>query len=176
MFVHNSPPQPYAQACKPLPALHSNVLAESESCLHFQLPASPEDAYRSPLHKQIQDVFHNSPGATTHASSSIPLPVHVENRTHEVHRSRNGLGAGLSNIGKQADLLHRSNSNSRSRNQTASFQPQKRAKGSNSRQLKQFAEATLGSGSLKKVVHLPEGESRDEWLAVNSKTDLSSKL
>ncbi|KAI4856291.1 hypothetical protein E4T45_02254, partial [Aureobasidium sp. EXF-8846] len=29
------------------------------------------------------------------------------------------------------------------------------------------AEATLGSGSLRKVVRLPEGEDKDEWLAVN---------
>ncbi|KYG44037.1 hypothetical protein M433DRAFT_145282 [Acidomyces richmondensis BFW] len=60
----------------------------------------------------------------------------------------------------------RSNSNARNRN-GASFQPQKRAKGTNSWQLKQFAEATLGSGSLRKVVQLPEGEDRNEWLAVN---------
>ncbi|KAK4636103.1 putative maintenance of ploidy protein mob1 [Fulvia fulva] len=58
------------------------------------------------------------------------------------------------------------NSSARSR-ATASFQPTKRQKGTNSWQLKQFAEATLGSGSLRKVVQLPEGEDRDEWLAVN---------
>jgi MOB kinase activator 1 len=34
--------------------------------------------------------------------------------------------------------------------------------------LRQFAEATLGSGSLKKAVKLPEGEDLNEWLAVNS--------
>jgi len=59
-----------------------------------------------------------------------------------------------------------SNSNARSR---PSFKPQRGAKGTNSWQLKQFAEATLGSGSLKKVVKLPEGEDKDEWLAVNGK-------
>ncbi|KAF2724026.1 hypothetical protein K431DRAFT_282292 [Polychaeton citri CBS 116435] len=57
------------------------------------------------------------------------------------------------------------NSNA-ARNRTA-FQPQKRSKGQSSWQLKQFAEATLGNGSLKKVVQLPEGEDRDEWLAIN---------
>jgi MOB kinase activator 1 len=36
--------------------------------------------------------------------------------------------------------------------------------------LKQYAEATLGSGSLRKAVKLPEGEDKDEWLAVNSKS------
>lgn len=87
---------------------------------------------------------------------------------HELqrHNQHRGLGHGLGEIGLQADFLTRSNSNARARNQTA-FQPQKRAKGTNSWQLKQFAEATLGSGSLRKVVQLPEGEDRDEWLAVN---------
>ncbi|KAL9087718.1 MAG: hypothetical protein Q9165_006485 [Trypethelium subeluteriae] len=55
-------------------------------------------------------------------------------------------------------------SNSRSRN---AFKPQKSNRGTTSWQLKQFAEATLGSGSLRKAVKLPEGEDRDEWLAVN---------
>jgi len=38
--------------------------------------------------------------------------------------------------------------------------------------LRQFAEATLGSGSLRKAVRLPEGEDLNEWLAVNSKDEL----
>ncbi|RXG49494.1 hypothetical protein VDGE_06798 [Verticillium dahliae] len=33
--------------------------------------------------------------------------------------------------------------------------------------LRQYAEATLGGGSLRKAVKLPEGEDEDEWLAVN---------
>lgn len=40
-------------------------------------------------------------------------------------------------------------------------------KPSNSFHLRQFAEATLGSGSLRKAVKLPEGEDINEWLAVN---------
>lgn len=39
--------------------------------------------------------------------------------------------------------------------------------GSSSHQLRQYAEATLGGGSLRKVVKLPEGEDENEWLAVN---------
>ncbi|KAI9690871.1 MAG: Mitotic exit network component [Bathelium mastoideum] len=64
------------------------------------------------------------------------------------------------------ECLHENpeNSNSRSRN---AFKPQKANRGTTSWQLKQFAEATLGSGSLRKAVKLPEGEDRDEWLAVN---------
>lgn len=55
-------------------------------------------------------------------------------------------------------------SNARTRGQ---FKPRQANKGTSSYQLRQFAEATLGSGSLKKAVKLPEGEDLNEWLAVN---------
>ncbi|RAK97230.1 Mob1/phocein family protein [Aspergillus ibericus CBS 121593] len=55
-------------------------------------------------------------------------------------------------------------SNARTR---APFKPRSAAKGTTSYQLRQFAEATLGSGSLRKAVKLPEGEDLNEWLAVN---------
>jgi hypothetical protein len=54
--------------------------------------------------------------------------------------------------------------NARTRGQ---FKPQRANKGTSSYQLRQFAEATLGSGSLRKAVKLPEGEDLNEWLAVN---------
>jgi Mob1/phocein family len=60
-------------------------------------------------------------------------------------------------------FLHR---NSRTR---SPFKPQKAGRGTSSWQLKEFAEATLGSGSLRKAVKLPEGEDENEWLAVNGK-------
>ena len=56
------------------------------------------------------------------------------------------------------------NSNARTRNQ---FKPRNTNKGSSSHQLRQFAEATLGSGSLRKAVKLPKDEDLNEWLAVN---------
>lgn len=173
MFVHNSPPQPYSQSPKPLPTLHSNVLAESESCSSLQSPSSPEAAYSSPLQRHIQETYFYD---SKHGTSHIPVPVHVENRTHDIHRGPQhpGLGNGLGDIGRTADLLtFASNANARTRNQA--FQPQKRAKGTNSWQLKQFAEATLGSGSLRKVVQLPEGEDRDEWLAVNGMSSTTTQ-
>jgi Mob1/phocein family len=49
----------------------------------------------------------------------------------------------------------------------APFKPKSSSRGSSSYQLRQYAEQTLGSGSLRKVVKLPEGEDVDEWLAVN---------
>lgn len=182
MFVPNSPPQPYSQCPQPLPALHTNVLAESESCLHFVYPESPKCVYQSPLQRHIQNVFHSPPTTTTtpttttedHTHPQHPplpfvshIPMRQEDRTHEALRGPRGLPWGwLPDDGGKSDLLTHSNSNARNRTH-ASFQPQKRAKGTNSWQLKQFAEATLGSGSLRKVVQLPEGEDRDEWLAVN---------
>ena len=59
------------------------------------------------------------------------------------------------------------NSNQRTRNQ---FRPRNATKGTSSYQLRQYAEATLGGGSLRKIVKLPEGEDENEWLAVNSKS------
>lgn len=61
--------------------------------------------------------------------------------------------------------------NARTRGQ---FKPKHASKGTNSYQLRQFAEATLGSGSLRKAVKLPEGEDLGEWLAVNSKENTAS--
>lgn len=57
-------------------------------------------------------------------------------------------------------------SNARTRG-PAPFKPRSMARGAGSYQLRQFAEATLGSGSLRKAVRLPEGEDLNEWLAVN---------
>jgi hypothetical protein len=59
------------------------------------------------------------------------------------------------------------NSNQRTKNQ---FRPRNATKGTTSYQLRQYAEATLGGGSLRKIVKLPEGEDENEWLAVNSET------
>ena len=61
-------------------------------------------------------------------------------------------------------LSYDTNRNARTRGQ---FKPKHANKGTSSYQLRQFAEATLGSGSLKKAVKLPEGEDLSEWLAVN---------
>lgn len=55
-------------------------------------------------------------------------------------------------------------SNQRARNQ---FRARPGKGGNTSYQLRQYAEATLGGGSLRKVVKLPDGEDENEWLAVN---------
>lgn len=63
-----------------------------------------------------------------------------------------------------ADVLTTS-SNQRTKNQ---FRPRVGKGGATSYQLRQYAEVTLGGGSLRKVVKLPDGEDENEWLAVNS--------
>ena len=67
------------------------------------------------------------------------------------------------------DLPYDFNRNARTRGQ---FKPKHTSKGTSSYQLRQFAEATLGSGSLRKAVKLPEGEDLSEWLAVNGQHSL----
>jgi len=55
-------------------------------------------------------------------------------------------------------------SNQKSR---APFKPKSSSRGTSSYQLRQYAEATLGAGSLRQAVKLPEGEDLCEWIAVN---------
>jgi len=65
----------------------------------------------------------------------------------------------------ESPYLFYGTSNQRTRNQ---FRPRNANKGTTGYQLRQYAEATLGGGSLRKTVKLPEGEDENEWLAVNS--------
>lgn len=165
--------------------------------LQLQWPGSPQSVYQDPLQKQFRDVLDHSPtqsagGARTQqylrnnynamkaavgVGGHLPDPVasiyHFgqgytpprQGRHGHAQGQQQGLGFGLDSGYDQADLFSRSsNANARTR---AAFKPTQRPKGTNSWQLKQFAEATLGSGSLRKVVQLPEGEDKDEWIAVN---------
>ncbi|KAI5462259.1 putative maintenance of ploidy protein mob1 [Mariannaea sp. PMI_226] len=70
---------------------------------------------------------------------------------------------GLTVSERGADINATIYSNQR-RNQ---FRPRVGKGGAASYQLRQYAEVTLGGGSLRKVVKLPEGEDENEWLAVN---------
>lgn len=52
---------------------------------------------------------------------------------------------------------------------TRTFKPKRNIpEGTKQYQLKRYAEATLGSGNLRRAVILPDGEDLDEWLAVNT--------
>jgi hypothetical protein len=90
------------------------------------------------------------------------------------------FGSSISNRPQDDDLsgythagAHISYSNSRTR---SPFKPQKAGRGTSNWQLKEFAEATLGSGSLRKAVKLPEGEDENEWLAVNGTVETKSPI
>ena len=92
-----------------------------------------------------------------------PAPRQQQHQQNIRRKDTPSLGQYKRKKKKQAltqDLQH---SNSRAR----PFRPQKANKGTSNYQLRQFAEATLGSGSLRKACKLPEGEDVNEWLAVN---------
>lgn len=74
------------------------------------------------------------------------------------------ISSSSMHVSENESLQQYFSSNARTRGQ---FKPRNANKGTSSYQLRQFAEATLGSGSLRKVVKLPEGEDLNEWLAVN---------
>lgn len=91
---------------------------------------------------------------------STPRAVE-ESRFQTVDAKHDGIDAMDSSPG----LRDCDRSNQRTRNQ---FRQRPGGKaGTTSYQLRQYAEATLGGGSLRKVVKLPEGEDENEWLAVN---------
>ena len=121
-----------------------------------------------------QDGFvyhHNVRLSTVPRPLSRPLPVVstpvdiVPFRTHAtLYASVTKHPRGFNN--EDLSLLYALNRNARTRGQ---FKPKNSSKGTSSYQLRQFAEATLGSGSLRKAVRLPEGEDLSEWLAVNGR-------
>ena len=150
MFVSlfSSPRAPAAQA-QPLPP-HC-TLKQSSSCVTVNSYTlhdhpEPEDELYSPLGgralKLLNDELRYPPNSPTTSPVQKRMPF----------------------APVQPADSHDQNSNARTRGQ---FKAQRANKGTTSYQLRQFAEATLGSGSLRKAVKLPEGEDLNEWLAVN---------
>jgi len=150
MFVNlfSSPRAAPAQA-QPLPP-HC-TLKQSSSCVTVNSytlhdpPKPGDDLYSSKggrAWKLLSDELRHSP------NSAPTSPIQKQNQFAQVQRADS----------------HPRDSNARTRGQ---FKPQRASKGTTSYQLRQFAEATLGSGSLRKAVKLPEGEDLNEWLAVN---------
>lgn len=127
-----------------------SVPSISVSCADESTPPSPSQS-PSPLLRKSQ--------------AAAPCPSY-----NTVHISHSPLSAPPSYLSPAARTLKQGlciltpPSNARTR---APFKPRSAAKGTTSYQLRQFAEATLGSGSLRKAVKLPEGEDLNEWLAVN---------
>lgn len=54
------------------------------------------------------------------------------------------------------------------KNYSRTFKPNKKLQSDGAQHLKEYAEATLGSGDLGLAVKLPEGEDQSEWVAVNT--------
>lgn len=158
MFVRSSPsPHPstptspsqlmnsFPSPPKPLDSVVTSTQALSSSCIRL-----PTDAV-SPQ-QQTPRSAHAQQGRQSPAQAALlRAPPPVYNNYRFLHK------------GAMSDPNYVT-SNSRTR---TPFRPQKAGKGTTNWQLKQFAEATLGSGSLRKAVKLPEGEDKDEWLAVN---------
>lgn len=127
----------------------------------------------------------NQPLAPAHPNYSYKLgpadrvsSMHTDSPRHHTSSSGEGredcggidLFSGLETealFKSTEDMGLLSSLSSNPRTQRQPFKPQKSGRGTSSWQLKQYAEATLGSGSLRKAVKLPEGEDKDEWLAVN---------
>ena len=93
----------------------------------------------------------------TYSTLESPEPAYYSPTSRAAQRLRDGINSPVIDPSSPS-------SNARTRGQ---FKPQRANKGAASYQLRQFAEATLGSGSLRKAVKLPEGEDLNEWLAVN---------
>ena len=192
MFVQPHPPN-YPHAPRTLPPV--STLEKSISCTHLgdslmsttasadhDEPVSPWSLgsllFASPFqtlfglkkdnneHDQRARDTQASPGSRPRGSieslrSSLDRPIRPTPRpASSSHRSHTSQSPHEKTY---IDSLCYSNARSR-----GNFKPQKTTKGTSSWQLRQFAEATLGSGSLRKAVKLPEGEDLNEWLAVNS--------
>ena len=132
----------------------------------MSVPVTPAPAYIS--------YRPESPAQSASRSPSLilsPSGLYQTTRTHHVSpiEPPSYLSPAVRAL-KQGSYGLTPPSNARTR---APFKPRSAAKGTSSYQLRQFAEATLGSGSLRKAVKLPEGEDLNEWLAVNGTTTLS---
>ena len=149
---------------------------EEEKRVHSQCARSRE-MYKSPLQKLGEAL--QTPQAISDLSAALAASristktTYISKNSVALRSRRQGLGTGgLAAAGIPYDSSHVTStglrspffSNPRTR---APFKPQKANRGTSSWQLRQYAEATLGSGSLRKAVKLPEGEDKDEWLAVN---------
>jgi hypothetical protein len=153
-----------------------SLYSREERSVRHPIPLRRE-MYKSPLQKlgeTLQTPQAISDLSAALAASRVSTTTTYISTNGAARRSRRqGLGTdGLAGTGIPCDSSHLKNtglhipffSNPRTR---APFKPQKANRGTSSWQLRQYAEATLGSGSLRKAVKLPEGEDKDEWLAVN---------
>lgn len=131
----------------------------------MSVPAVPP-----PVHLSTSSEPSRSPSLRTPSLSFSPSGIYQTTRTSHVPplEPPSYLSPAVCAL-KQSRVGLTPPSNARTK---APFKPRSAAKGTSSYQLRQFAEATLGSGSLRKAVKLPEGEDLNEWLAVNGNLNL----
>lgn len=145
-----------------------SVVVPLRKCLHDMTPPSQRGSRQSSPTATSSVASPKSSHSlelaksTLIISSPLRLPPRLKARDHSTCADPTQDNATSQQKQERLiDVLYR---NSRAR---APFRPQKASKGTSSWQLRQFAEATLGSGSLRKAVKLPEGEDVNEWFAVN---------
>lgn len=143
--MRNPVPPPVPQTSPELPSAGLTPAREHPNYSYKLLPGG-NTTPTSPLRPDLRQDFTGCPGPTFDGLKDARTLRHDDY---------------FSGISLHSSLL---SSNPRTR---APFKPQKSNRGTSTWQLKQYAEATLGSGSLRKAVKLPEGEDKDEWLAVN---------
>ncbi|KAK7713864.1 Mitotic exit network component [Botryosphaeria dothidea] len=142
------------------------------SNLHALLAPPPSPTANQPLNRIPQAT------AARDMQSRIPMRMQEDPPRRGVLKNANGRSPerrhkhAVNRLGNgNANTLLLGSSNNRAgrtgNGGTSAFRAKEGKRGTSSWQLKQFAEATLGSGSLRKAVQLPEGEDLGEWLAVN---------
>ena len=194
MFVSSPSLPSFPQMAKPLSPVQT--LEQSSSCIHLDPSGEIAEARLSTPAKgsglgeamarllSLTPPDQRWPRARADPRAGQPHDVDIE-KEDSAHKCSSPLRKSMSSCAAPGDQnifsgqelrssdqrVELTNSCSPFRNARARpFRQQKSTKGSSSWQLKQFAEATLGSGSLRKAVRLPEGEDVNEWLAVNSES------
>lgn len=101
---------------------------------------------------------------------SFETTVFIPGEEEEIEEEEAAV-SDCADVAEEGDISLRSDNSSN--NRRSQFRPRPGGKaGATSYQLRQYAEATLGGGSLRKIVKLPEGEDENEWFAVNSMSTL----
>jgi len=140
--AHSSPMHPPQSLITP-PRLSKPAFTPIQSNSTIHLPSLPPNRPHTPQDSPAQRLFRGvldrtpNPRGQCAQAASVPVENCIDSSATTRSRTR------------------------------APFKPQKANRGTTSWQLKEFAEATLGSGSLRKAVKLPDGEDENEWLAVN---------
>ena len=151
------------------------MLTDGMQRLLLHPTSAPEPQANVDMATFINTMLDRFPLAFSHSYSPAQPFLPVCTTTSTTGETNPSLTRTASNTSLAQSLLEETNSSGnrlqgthfRNARTRGSFKPRSANKGTSSYQLRQFAEATLGSGSLRKAVKLPEGEDLNEWYAVN---------